>query len=131
MFDDKDSLLDTWMYVLEDLGSERSALAKDKIYTHINLKQMTIIRLRQAHAVLIYGGQANAAMVLYADGDEELPDLCQKLWKMLDGILPNWPNLDNFSISCFVVKSASFFCPLVVEVKYIEIKIWLLILRNI
>ncbi|KAJ0757030.1 hypothetical protein HanOQP8_Chr04g0141771 [Helianthus annuus] len=50
---------------------------------------------------------------------------------MLDGILPNWPNLDNFSISCFVVKSASFFCPLVVEVKYIEIKIWLLILRNI
>ncbi|KAJ0770532.1 hypothetical protein HanPI659440_Chr07g0258671 [Helianthus annuus] len=50
--------------------------------------------------------------VLYADGDEELPDLCKKLWKMLDEILPNWPNLDNFSISCFVVKRASFFLPL-------------------
>ncbi|MFS8035038.1 hypothetical protein Hanom_Chr17g01588301 [Helianthus anomalus] len=50
-------------------------------------------------------------MVLYVDGDEELPDICQKLWKMLDEILPNWPNLDNFSISCFVVKSASFFVP--------------------
>uniref|UniRef100_A0A251UAC5 phosphopyruvate hydratase n=1 Tax=Helianthus annuus TaxID=4232 RepID=A0A251UAC5_HELAN len=42
------SLLDTWMYVLEDFGSERSALAKDKIYTHINLKQMTIIREAEA-----------------------------------------------------------------------------------
>ncbi|KAJ0549760.1 hypothetical protein HanRHA438_Chr07g0299631 [Helianthus annuus] len=50
--------------------------------------------------------------VLYADGDKELPDLCKKLWKMLDEILPNWPNLDNFSISCFVVKRASFFLPL-------------------
>ncbi|XP_035831069.1 uncharacterized protein LOC110866304 [Helianthus annuus] len=100
MFDDKDSLLDTWMYVLEDFGSERSALAKDKIYTHINLKQMTIIReaeaglmdckldiimslhplmqyiplfilkwqglQKKAHAVLIYGGQANASIVIFS-----------------------------------------------------------------
>ncbi|KAF5798118.1 putative monogalactosyldiacylglycerol synthase [Helianthus annuus] len=147
MFDDKDSLLDTWMYVLEDFGSERSALAKDKIYTHINLKQMTIIREAEAglmdckldiimslHPLMQYiplfilkwqGLQKKVIFVtdtttddkhklrvLYADGDKELPDLCKKLWKMLDEILPNWPNLDNFSISCFVVKRASFFLPL-------------------
>ncbi|MFS8023205.1 putative monogalactosyldiacylglycerol synthase [Helianthus anomalus] len=110
--------------------------------------QKNVIFVTVTTTVLIYGGQANAAMskgvdsydhlddkhklrVLYTDGDKELPDICQKLWKMLDEILPNWSNLHNFSISCSIVKSAYFFCPLVVDVKHIEIKIWLLILRNI